>query len=276
MNNTLIKLRIAGVPEHFNLPWLRLAESGALEARGLDLVWRDVPEGTGAMVAALNDGRLDAAVLLTEGAAAGLEAGGNFEPLGVYVETPLLWGIHVAADSSFNDVESMARARFAISRPGSGSHLMAFALADSRGWPSADLRFVSVGTLADAIESLGRRESDVFLWEKFMTQPIVDRGEFRRVGVFEAPWPAFVTVVANDAAAEVRSAVRLAHEEALEAAAALRQAPDAAQQIAERFGLGRDDVAAWLGVTRWARDVNRPTDAIAAARAALERAGAFA
>jgi ABC-type nitrate/sulfonate/bicarbonate transport system substrate-binding protein len=276
MNKTLIKLRIAGVPEHFNLPWRRLAESGALEANGLDLIWRDVPEGTGAMVAGLDDGRLDAAVLLTEGAAAGLEAAGSFEPLGVYVETPLLWGIHVPADSSFNDVESLARGRFAISRRGSGSHLMAFALADSRGWSTGDLRFVIVGTLAGAIESFRGRESDVFLWEKFMTQPLVDRGEFRRVGVFEAPWPAFVTVVAKDAPAEVRAGVRLAHEAALGAAAALRQAPDAARQIADSFGLGRDDVAAWLEATRWARDVRLPTDAIAAARAALERAGAFA
>ena len=60
------RLRIGGVPEHFNLPWLRLAESGALDDLGV--AWRDVPEGSGAMAAALRAGELDAAMLLTEGA----------------------------------------------------------------------------------------------------------------------------------------------------------------------------------------------------------------
>ena len=56
-------IKIGGVPEHFNLPWLRLVESGALD--DLSVVWRDVPEGSGAMAAALRAGELDAAMLLT-------------------------------------------------------------------------------------------------------------------------------------------------------------------------------------------------------------------
>ena len=56
-------MKIGGVPEHFNLPWLRLVESRALDDLGVS--WRDVPEGSGAMAAALRAGELDAAMLLT-------------------------------------------------------------------------------------------------------------------------------------------------------------------------------------------------------------------
>ena len=52
----MISLRVAGVPEHFNLPWHLLLESGGARALGLDAAWRDVPEGSGAMAAALEDG----------------------------------------------------------------------------------------------------------------------------------------------------------------------------------------------------------------------------
>ncbi|NNM17841.1 MAG: ABC transporter substrate-binding protein, partial [Croceitalea sp.] len=40
------KVKIIGVPEHFNLPWHLAIEEGAFEARGIDLVWTDIPEGT--------------------------------------------------------------------------------------------------------------------------------------------------------------------------------------------------------------------------------------
>ena len=40
-------VRIIGVPEHFNLPWHLAMEEGAFAERGIDLIWTDVPEGTG-------------------------------------------------------------------------------------------------------------------------------------------------------------------------------------------------------------------------------------
>lgn len=43
-------LRVAGVPEHFNLPWHLADEEGAFESAGIDLQWIDVPEGTGKCV----------------------------------------------------------------------------------------------------------------------------------------------------------------------------------------------------------------------------------
>ena len=49
-------IKIAGVPEHFNLPWHMCIEDGEFEAVGIDLQWRDIPEGTGKMCQMLRDG----------------------------------------------------------------------------------------------------------------------------------------------------------------------------------------------------------------------------
>ena len=60
-------IRIAGVPEHFNLPWHLAIENGDFKKEAIDLQWTDVPEGTGKMCQMLRDGSTDIAIILTEG-----------------------------------------------------------------------------------------------------------------------------------------------------------------------------------------------------------------
>jgi Ca3427-like PBP len=269
----LTNIIIGGVPEHFNLPWHLLRESGAAGS-GTTFDWVDYPDGTGAMARDLDRGELDAAVLLTEGAAAGIAKGGRFDVECLFTESPLIWGVHVPARSELFDVAQLAEARFAISRFGSGSHLMSFALADSRGWPTSTLRFEVVGTLAGAIESFDADASDVFLWEKFMTQPVVDRGAFRRIGEFQAPWPAFVVAVGPTGAVH-RAAIRDVVGQVLAVANELGVSPEAPALIAERYELDVRNVPAWLATTRWASSVRSADEALAAARDVLEKSGAL-
>jgi len=242
------ELKIGGVPEHFNLPWLRLVESRALDKLGV--LWRDVPEGSGAMAAALRTGELDAAMLLTEGAVAGAAAGG-FKIVSLYAVSPLIWGIHVPAGSDLRTVDDVRGRRYAISRRGSGSHLMSFVHAREHGWATDDLDFVVVGTLQGAIDAFASGKADVFFWEKFMTKPLVDAGRFRRVGEFVAPWPAFV-VCASDAALAKRKPIGAALDRVLDSAAELAANPKTAAAIADRYGLLPDDAREWLAATRWA------------------------
>ena len=254
-------MKIGGVPEHFNLPWLRLVESRALDDLGVS--WRDVPEGSGAMAAALRAGELDAAMLLTEGAVAGAAAGG-FKIVSLYTVSPLIWGIHVPASSNLHAVDDLRGRRYAISRRGSGSHLMSFVHARERGWSTDELDFVVVGTLQGASEAFASGNADVFFWEKFMTKPLVDSGKFRRVGEFVAPWPAFV-VCAADAALATRKPIAAALGRALEAAADLAADRNAAVQIADRYGLLPGDAREWLAATRWAARPGIRTEQIAPA-----------
>jgi len=266
----MIELRVGGVPEHFNLPWHLAIEAGIPERIGVRLTWRDYPDGSGAMAAALRAGELDAALLLTEGAVSGVANGGGFKIASLYTESSLIWGIHVPAASRFKSVADLRGARYAISRLGSGSHLMAFVHARSQGWQVDALELVAVRNLAGAVEAFATGAADVFFWEKFMTKPLVDDGRFRRVGEFLAPWSAFAVCVADGVGAPQRAALRTLLTAVLAEAKTLVARTDAAAVIGKRYLLEPADVAEWLRATRWAREVAIDIDDLAQVTAALK------
>jgi len=245
-------LNVGGVPEHFNLPWHLALEGGAFSERGLDLRWQDYPGGTGAMNKDLRSGALDVAVLLTEGIVADICKGNPGVIIAPYVVSPLIWGIHVPAGSGFQTVAELAGKRFAISRYGSGSHLMAFVHARQLGWHPEALELVLVGDLNGAREAFRQGAADAFMWEKAMTQPLVDNGEFRRVGECPTPWPSFVIAVRREILESRRNDLQQMLAVIGRAARAFKQNPDAIRLVSDRYGIKPEDVAAWFAHTRWA------------------------
>ena len=172
----MILLRVGGVPEHFNLPWHLLLEARGAAQLGIEARWQDFPEGSGAMAAALRENRLDLAMLLTEGAVAGAAAAADgFKIVSLYTESPLIWGIHVPAASEMRSVADIHGKRYAVSRRGSGSHLMSFVHAREQGWQTDNLDFVVVRDMQGAIDAFAAGAADVFFWEKFMTKPEIGR-----------------------------------------------------------------------------------------------------
>jgi ABC-type nitrate/sulfonate/bicarbonate transport system substrate-binding protein len=248
-------------------------ESRRFEALGVELAWRDYPSGSGAMANALRGGELDAAVLLTEGAVAAVSDGVALEIGSLYTDSPLVWGIHVPAASRFQTVADLRGARYAISRRGSGSHLMAYVHARAQAWPVERLELVTVGSLEGAVQAFAAGNADVFFWEKLMTKPLVDAGQFRRIGEFTAPWPGFVVCSTARLGAEHRIALGRVVAAVLEEAAALAARPDTARLIAARYGLVAADVTAWLRETRWAARVGVTAEHVAPACMALGSLG---
>lgn len=248
---TSSRLAVAGVPEHFNLAWRQLAERRALESLAIDLHWQEVSEGTGRMIDLLETGDADMALLLTEGAVAGVANGRRIRLLGGWVASPLRWGVHVAAASSARSASDLPGRRFAISRYGSGSHLMAGIYAQQHDWPDAP-EFVVVDNLAGARRALAAGDAEIFLWERFTTQPVVDAGDFQRVDELPTPWPCFVAAVRDDLAPETLDAARLALRAALHEAQRLKRADQAAQAFADAYALDPAQAATWLAGTRWA------------------------
>ena len=247
------KVRIVGVPEHFNLPWHLAIEDGAFEQRGIDLIWEDIPEGTGRMSKMLEDHSTDLAVILTEGITRSIAEGNPSLILQEYVASPLLWGIHVASNSEFDEVEQLQGMRAAISRLGSGSHLMVFLMAEKYGWDTESLQFVIINDLQGAMTSLQAGESDYFLWEHFTTKPIVDKGIFRRLGDFPTPWPCFVVaanhnfVVENPKIAQhILDVINIYTSE-------FKKIPSIDRTLANRYEQGLDDIQKWLQITEWSQ-----------------------
>ena len=244
-------IRIGGVPEHFNLPWKLAIEQQAFEQAGLNVSYTDFPGGTGAMTSALRNGELDMAIVLTEGIVADIVNGNPSKIVKTYIQSPLIWGIHVAAHSRFESVNDLQGQRYAVSRMGSGSHLMAIVDAMQRGWPLGDMTFVKVRNLDGARDSLAAGESDIFFCEKFMTKPFVDNGEFRRVGDVLTPVPCFMLAASDRLAQERPDAVKAISDTIIEVVKEFQQRPDQVQLIASRFGLEEQDVELWLSLTDW-------------------------
>jgi ABC-type nitrate/sulfonate/bicarbonate transport system substrate-binding protein len=267
--------RIAGVPEHFNLPWRQAIADDAFAGVPLDVRFIEEPGGTGAMTAALHRGDIDAALVLTEGAVLDILRGGRNRLVSIYVDSPLTWGIHVAASSNIRSADDIAGKRVAISRYGSGSHLIAVVDALQRGFDIDDMQFVVVDNLDGGRRSLAAGESDVFLWERHMTQPLVDSGEFRRIGEREVPWPAFV-VSARDwllesHATEVRGALDIVAGYAQR----LKTGADSAHVVSDIYDIGLRDAERWLSKVEWSHSHGRPDEALQRVIAALDAQGAI-
>jgi ABC-type nitrate/sulfonate/bicarbonate transport system substrate-binding protein len=249
-----LRLHVGGVPEHFNMPWWLAPKQPSFTELGIEIVWHECPGGTGEMMQKLTSGELDIALSLTEGTVAAIANGMPLRILQCYVASSLQWGIHVAANSVYQSPQELREARFAISRLGSGSHLMSFVEAQRQGWleaQNAELQFVTVGNLQGGIDALSQDRADVFLWERFTTQPWVDQGVFRRIGVCPTPWPAFVWAVREDLGEAHQSAlIRLAQWMNQFAPSFQRQA-DTVQIIAQRCQLQEEQVQQWLTITHW-------------------------
>jgi len=253
----VISLRLGGVPEHFNLPWKLCIESGALKQYNIDATWTDFHSGTGAMVQALNDGSVDVATLLTEGAVAALaKDDSQFELYSFYTKTPLIWGVHVPKKTEIKELDDIKNATFVISRYGSGSHLMAYLLAESQGMDIEELKFKIINNLDGARKLFKSGGNHVFLWEKFMTKPYVDNGEMKRISDFPTPWSCFVTCVRKSVLKDHKKQIDSLMQNVLNTANDLNDSPLADKLIAREYLLEMSDVKTWLKTIEWQSSIN--------------------
>lgn len=246
-------VRIAGVPEHFNLPWHLCIDNGEFEEVGIDLQWTDVPEGTGKMCQMLRDNETDIAVILTEGIVKDIVGGNPSSIVQTYVESPLIWGIHVAAESQYQTLSDLENTKVAISRYGSGSHLMAYVNAQNQHWNTETLQFEVVNTIDGAVEALTHGKADYFMWERFMTQPLVDKGVFRRVADCPTPWPCFVIAVRNEFFESNRQTIALLLEIINNTTIEFKEIPSIDRTLATKYNQKLEDIQTWISLTKWAQ-----------------------
>lgn len=247
----MVGFKVGGVPEHFNLPWRMAIEDGRFKKEGIQLHWSDMGGGTGQMIRGLETGSIDVAVLLTEGITKAVLQGLDAKIIRVYVTTPLHWGIHVPYNGTINSVEQLENQTFAISREGSGSHLMAYVKASQEGWDPTKLNFNIIGDVYGGLWALENGEADAFLWEKYTTHPHTEQKKCKYIGEVVTPWPCFVIAVRNE--------VFEKHEEELMKmcsivegkAKELKANENAIDLISWRYNLRRGQVENWLNETDW-------------------------
>lgn len=248
------RIRIAGVPEHFNFPWQLSIENGDFKSQNIDLQWTNIPEGTGKLCEMLRNNETDLAVILTEGIIKDILAGNPSKIVQVYVKTPLIWGIHVASASNFHSVEDLKNTKAAISRKGSGSELMAFVNAHNQNWPIKDLQFEIVNTIDGAVEALTHQKAEYFMWERFMTKPLVDQGVFRRLDDCLTPWPSFVIAASNNLIENQPQIIDTILEIINNQTASFKNIPNITSTLAQQFNQKKEDIEQWISRTEWSQE----------------------
>ena len=248
-------VKIGGVPEHFNLAWYLTLKDGAYKKEGINLRWEDYHGGTGEMCKALREKDIDLAVVLTEGIIKDIIEGNPSKIVQEFVKSPLIWGIHVANLSRYETLDDIRGKKAAISRYGSGSHLMAYINAQANNWNlENDLNFEIVKNLNGAVEALTNEKADYFLWEKFTTKPLVDDHVFRRIGNCPSPWPCFVIAARDEFIENNENELSTILDIINVATNEFKQVPSIDTTIANRYGQNLEDVQEWLSLTEWSQN----------------------
>lgn len=246
--------KIGGVPEHFNLPWRLAIEEGKFRDAGINLHWSDMNGGTGQMIKGLQTGSLDIAVLLTEGISKSILQGLDAKIVQIYITTPLRWGIHVPFHSDIVNVSQLEAKTFAISREGSGSHLMAIVKADQEGWDIKSLKFNVIGDIYGGLWALEHDEAQAFLWEKYTTFPFTEQGKCRYIDEVVTPWPCFAIAVRTEVLEqypdEIKTICKIVNQRAKE----IKNDIQTVEIISWRYNLRSDQVKKWLNETDWNYD----------------------
>ncbi|GGH03448.1 ABC transporter substrate-binding protein [Polaribacter pacificus] len=247
----MTNLKIGGVPEHFNYPWYITLKNKAYTPFDINIRWTDFPGGTGDMCKALRSGDVDIAIILTEGIIKDISEGNPSKIVQTYVKSPLIWGVHVAGDSPYTSIDDLKDKVVAISRYGSGSHLMAIVNAYNQGWDLSTLHFKVVGTLEGGIEALKNGEADYFMWEHFTTKPWVDNSTFKRVGDCPTPWPCFVIAVRDEVLRDHPKAIEQVLEIINSTTDGFKETLGIDLLLSKRYEQQLVDVKEWLSLTEW-------------------------
>ncbi len=252
----MTEITIGGVPEHFNLAWYLTLKNGEYKKQGINLRWKDYPGGTGEMCKALKNKEIDIAVVLTEGIVKDIIEGSKNKIVQTFVQSPLIWGVHVSQNSKYQSINDLKGTKAAISRYGSGSHLMAYINAQNNNWDlKKDLNFEVIKNLEGAIDGLTKETADYFLWEKFTTKPIVDEGIFRCIGHCPTPWPCFVIAAREDFIKSHKKELQTILKIINLTTSKFKEITDIDKTISNRYGQKIEDVQEWLSLTEWSQNI---------------------
>jgi hypothetical protein len=170
------------------------------------------------MITSLRSKEIDLAIGLTEGWVAGLLNADNYKKSGIdkgysivgsWVTSSLRWAVVTGRKRDIiNVVDDLQQNRkVGVSRIGSGSHIMAFVLAQQEGWlrrsqdaKSEGLTLVLLGPFKELREGVVNSTADFFMWEHFTTKPWFDGEdtELKKIGEIYTPWPSWHIAASTD------------------------------------------------------------------------------
>lgn len=252
---------VGGVPEHFNLPWQRALENGLFVSKGIDLDFREYPTGTGAMCADLRAGELDLAVVLTEGVLMDIALYQQTVLVAPFVSSSLSWGVYVNPGSDL--AGGLSTKKMAVSRLGSGSHLMGLLWLQQQGISLDSDLIIPSGSLQQLQVALQQQQADYFLWEKGMTSPLVESGLLERVDTIVTPWPCFMIAGRRESLLQREESLSVLLQQVYrQSQMCQHDRSQTLKDISNRYGLSDTDAASWFDDLEWAVHTELPLAAL--------------
>lgn len=270
-------LRVIGVPEHFNHPWHKAIKNNLFTSQNIEVKFTSAPGGTGAMVNAVLQNEADVAVALTEGIINAVILNQHTStPLrycGEYVTSPLRWMITTGANRDFQTLNTLTtitellhtnpqkKLNVSVSRIGSGSHLMAYVLAQQEGWSFDQLNVCVHNDFRSMRRAVMEGTADLFLWEWFMTKPYVDSSELRILGYLDTPWHCF-GFLAQAQWLDNPGNRRLLNETCTIVFEAAKQMlveeNSSCEELSAQFGISLEDSHSWIRMVSYAQELVIP------------------
>ena len=230
-----------------------------LNRKALILIGKNYPGGTGDMCKDLRSKQLDLAIVLTEGIIKDIILGNPSKIIQTYVESPLLWGVHVSYNSNYKQIKDLKGKTAAISRKGSGSHLMTYVNAISNKWNiKNDIKFKTVNDIIGGVSALSKGTADYFLWEKFTTKPYLDNKIFRSLGDCATPWPCFMIASRNQFLKNNRKVIDSLLNIINSITCCIKNLDNIDQTLSKYYDLNIEDVNNWMKSTTWSQ--KKPTE----------------
>lgn len=245
-----MELNIGGVNEHFNFPWRNAIENNIFQNAGIHLKWNDIAGGTGEMIKKLANNNLNLAVLLTEGLFSESLKNKELIPLQFYVTSPLQWAIHVRNTENYQ-VSEIYNLKFAISRLNSGSHLMAIAGGNKFNKVLHDHQFIICNSLEGGLTALQKKEADVFLWEKYTTEPFLEKYQLKSIGTLPTPWPPFCIATNQTTLNKFDDQIKLIQKIIIDQTIKIKNDLNSVQIISDQYQIPLDRIQRWFDETEW-------------------------
>ena len=105
MENSLKRIRLAGVPEQAFIPIKLAQETGIFARLGIDVEWVSTPEGTGKLLTLVESGEVDVSLTVTDVFIAGKAKGREVSLCGT-ISSPLD-GLFCETSSPYDTMEEM-------------------------------------------------------------------------------------------------------------------------------------------------------------------------
>ncbi len=203
------------------------------------------------MTKALRNNEVDVCILLTEGIIADIVNGNPSKIIGKYINTPLIWGVYTGIKNKIDYYGEIYDKQYAISRFGSGSHLMPIVDANAKGFSINENQFNVIKNLDGAIDSLSKVETDVFYWEKYTTKPFVDNKTLKHLGDYITPWPCFMITARDSFIESNRSELRQMLDVIYFTTKQFMGATNSVEEVSKRYDQKQNDVEQWFYSTEW-------------------------